>query len=747
MKKNLFFAVMAIVALASCTSDDFVGENNNSPNPGNGPEKAIVFNSGTKKVTRADWTGQDAAEKLGEQFVFTGLKTDASSTKLVFDQYTAKWYDNTANSTLSNSNDWEYVGETPAATTSLPSGATQSIKYWDYSATQYDFAAYSTPGVTVVTSEGDVANGKVFIEPQDDSGTPGNADFMSYSITGSAADLQKCYISDLVTHYNINDNTNKANTFGQVVTFSFRSLAAKIRLAFFETVPGYSVKDVQFYDKADYPNFASGTADYTPLLLTADGSSFLPAQDGNGTMYISFPTNGWAKAPENAANTSAPKTDYNKAHIEFAPATPTTTPNPNLSSSLEFGHLDDFAGIEKKEDDGDYLGRTSIDATYAGGLEDDVDDPNYGKGKYYPILPNEDSEDLMIRIKYKLVSTDGSDEEIVVDNATAVIPKELAKWSPNYAYTYIFKISDLTNGTTGIDQVTGDPVNGLTPITLNAVVVDSEDGVQETITTVSDPSITTYMAGKVITTHDQYIANGKPIYIIVNDGSENVELTADNAKLYTVDVDEDYAINSISEETVKNALRYGEKSTSGSVTYTVEDAKGYEFEVTDVTPASWLVTSIAAADSPTGNEITLDASNNKAAKFEPSSNTIYVFEYLIRERQDGVFAAVAPAKLASSGTTYYTFDGSDQTYKEFTVSGDVIVDAENKYFTKSGDNYFPVKPEKLTKGETYYTSNNRGGKGKFVATGNEIVSAADKYYYATTTPDPGEYMYKIIKVQ
>lgn len=745
MKKNLFFAAMAI-ALASCTSDDFVGENNNSPNPGNGPEKAIVFNSGTKKVTRADWTGQDAAEKLDEQFVFTGLKTDASSTKLVFDQYTAKWYDNTANSTLSNSNDWEYVGETPAATTSLPSGATQSIKYWDYSATQYDFAAYSTPGVTVVTSEDDVANGKVYIKPQSASGTPGDEGFMSYSITGSAADLQKCYISDLVTHYNIKDaNNNTANTFGQVVTFSFRSLAAKIRLAFFETVPGYSVKEVQFYTSADVDEtLPTDGSQYGPKLF---GTGSLPARGGAGTMYISFPTNGWANAPENAANTSAPKTDYNKAHIEFAPATSTTTPNPNLSSSLVFDNLGNFAKNEKKEEVDDYLGRTSIEATYAGGLERDSDDPNYGKGKYYPILPNEDSDDLMIRIKYKLVSTDGSEEEIVVDNATAVIPKELAKWSPNYAYTYIFKISDLTNGTTGIDQETGEPVMGLTPITLNAVVVDSEDGVQETITTVSDPSITTYMAGKVITTYDQYIANGKPIYIIVNNGSYNVELTAENAKLYTVDVDEDDAINSISEETVENALRYGEKSTSGSVVYTVRDAKGYNFSVTDVASELTFTKSIAAADSPTGNEITLDASSNKAATFDPNGGTIYVFEYQINARRDGVFEAVEPAKLASSGTTYYTFDGSDQTYKEFTVSGDVIVDAENKYFTKSGDNYFPVEPAKLTKDNTYYTSNNRGGKGKFVATGNEIVSAADKYYTATTTPDPGEYMYKIIKVQ
>ena len=59
MKKNLFFAAMAIV-LASCASDDFVGENNNSPNvPTN--DSQITFGLGVNRMTRAAISGSAAA--------------------------------------------------------------------------------------------------------------------------------------------------------------------------------------------------------------------------------------------------------------------------------------------------------------------------------------------------------------------------------------------------------------------------------------------------------------------------------------------------------------------------------------------------------------------------------------------------------------------------------------------------------------------------------------------------------------
>lgn len=720
MKKTLFIAALAIGALVSCSENEFVGETpstNSSNDVG-----AISFGTGIKKTTRAEWTGADAAEKLHNNFVFLGTKT-VSSRSTVFDHYNANWAQNTANSTESNSNGWEYVGYTPATTSQLPNGATQSIKYWDYTATQYDFAAYSlgkgvdedndntTPNTFATASRLDFTN-------LGNKANQATSQDPVYTLTGTVAKLKECYISDLVTAYNYNDNTNSANTFGQVVTLSFRSLAAKIRMAFYETIPGYSVKDLQFYDLVGN----GATASTTPSLLTANDAASLPTQDnegsaGNQTIKVYFETVGWSNAPENHANSSALKTDYNKAHVEFSSSS-------GKSSKLTFGLLADYAGSDKWEAADNYLGRASNTATYAGGLED-------GSGKYYTILPSEAGENLMIRVKYTLVSIDGSSEEIHVDNATAVIPQELASWKPNYAYTYIFKISDMTNGTTGVDKVTNNPVMGLTPITLNAVVVESEDGVQETITTVANPSITTYMAGKVVTDNDEYKVYGTtthPIYVVVNNGSNNVTLTPnDNVHLYTAVLDGSSAqtgksaINPISEESVDNALRYGVLSNDGTVA-TVTDANGWKLILTKVgssaTDKLTTETSIPASESPTGDAVNLTcASFVPTAPESPATVKYYVFQYIETAGTAGVFEAVAPKALTTG--TYYTLAVTEHTATGSEAAGD--------YYQKDGDNY--VKMAAIpTSGTTYYELTPT----PVTADGSQIVVASGSTDYVAT---------------
>ena len=641
MKKKIFFAAMAI-ALASCTSDDFIGENNNSPNLEEA-SNAIVFNTGTKATTRATKTGSDAATLLNNEFVFAGTK-GTSATAFVFDQYKAKYVANTAFTTESNSSNWEYVGYTPATTTTLPSGSSQSIKYWDYSVAQYDFAAYSL-GTGTATATAIAAGNK------------------SYTLTGTVDQLKAAYISDLVTAYKADGD------YGNVVTFSFRSLATKIRLAFYETIPGYSVKDVEFYSSDD-----ATTSSTTPTLYTKD--AVLPS--GEGTMTVTFPTVGYSN--KNA-------TDYNKAHVSFAQGS-----GVSAAKELTFGVLANYPSTyEGVLTTGNYLGRASNEATYADGTGT--------AGVYYSILPYETGANLKLRIKYTLVSTDGSGEQITVDKATAVVPAELAKWNPNFAYTYIFKISDMTNGTTGVDE-NNNPVYGLTPITLNAVVVDSEDGLQETITTVSTPSITTYTEGKVVTANDEY-TTGNIIYIIVNNGTSNETLTVGtNANLYTVtlaastdagDTPAASPVQPISEESVENALINGTKDDeTNPTTWTVKDANQWKLVVTksNLLNAS---TKIEATDSPTGNEIGVTGAKFTAG----ASGTKYVFEFIKTARTAGVYTAV------TSGTT-------------------------------------------LTKGYKYYLSNK--GVGEFTANGTEVADGSN-FFTQTTPPTKGEYAYKIIKIQ
>ncbi|MBR6893389.1 MAG: hypothetical protein IKN15_09155 [Bacteroidaceae bacterium] len=777
MKKSyLIMAAIASVALASCSDEQFVGEND--PGTGQGNPTVIRFGSLGKGLTRADLTGSAAAEKLGNKFVFFGTKTvpganSTSTTSKVFDHYNANWATNTAHTTESNSSDWEYVGYTPASTTDLASGAVQSIKYWDYAASQYDFAAYSL-GIGATTTENNqntttyaTASKINFANLGKSVMTTGENPTMNdpvYTLAGSAEALKACYISDLVTAY----NQSSVSDYGNVVTFSFRSLAAKIRIAFFETVPGYSVKNIQFYNKAEYtPSTGTfgtdGSADATPKLLTANDQATLP--NGAGTMKVYFPTIGF----DNRTGSTNAKTDYNKAHVVFA----NTSAN-DLSSTLTFNTLANLAAAESKETTGNtYLGRSSNNATYAGGLENN-------SGKYYTILPNESGANLMLRIKYTLVSTDGSGEEINVDNATAVIPAELAQWQPNYAYTYIFKISDMTNGTTGIDQATNKPSYGLTPITLNAVVVDSEEGVQETITTVSTPSITTYTQGKVVTENDEYVS-GNTIYVIVNNGTSNVALN-ETAKLYTVTqskVDNTSAANAnqpISEESVANAFAFGKKDNdSNPTTWTVTDANKWNLTLT----ASSLNfgNTIAAADSPTGNEITIGT--NEVATFTAgAAGTIYAFQYrkvdanktTYTAEEANKYNAKIPGAITTSNSYSFTSYAENKTTKYGTGIVKVVSTTGNEWTTvlvltntaannnvSNADSFvgqeFKVNATAFD-ANTFYQLYTTAGVAQPIYV-KVTTSADDVNAYNATLPgavststiNPDAYGYKIIKIQ
>lgn len=661
--KKLFILSAAVLALAACSNEDFI-----NGNEGEKIEKGemISFGSFTKGTSRADHSGADAAALLNNNFVVAGTKGSATPTTFVYDQYNVNWVENTANSTLSNTSNWEYVGYTPATTTTLPTGAVQSIKYWDYAADQYDFAAYSlgtsTSGSVTATAIDKVSK--------------------SYTLTGTANELVKCYISDLVTAYN---NTTD-DDFGKVVTFKFRSLGTKVRVGFYETIPGYSVKEVKFYTDA-----TTTTSAAKPTLF-AD-TEVLPA--GEGVMTVTFPTVG-------SSNREA--TDYNKAHVEF-----TQKSGVDKSATVLFTNGLVYGAKEKVEATGNiYLGRTSATASYSGTTYDIV-------------LPNETGATLNLRVKYTLVSTDGSGEEITVDNATAVVPQALTKWMPNYAYTYIFKISDNTNGYTNPEL---GPA-GLYPITFDAVVIDTEDGVQETITNVAPTSITTYQKGKVVTANDEYVAGN--IYVAVGD---NLALTAENAKLYTA-VASATSIQGITEETVANCLAHG---TLAGTTWTVTDAKTGTLALTSSSALQVGLSAIPATDAPNGNELTINC-----GKITAVAGTTYVFEFI---NDDAVDATYDDGVVLDEDVSLEGFYTKTDTYNSCGTGATAV--AGTKYYKLNGTEYEEVTD--LAEGadvSAYYTLTT-------TYTPCEATGKADgttKYYQQQTPFIPATKSYKVIKVK
>ena len=574
--KNFRFllAAVAVIVLASCSNDDFIGGSDVAQrNASNGE---ITFASGMGAITRADIVGADAATLLGSKFIVLGVKGDGTAAGMtpVFQNYLVQWQANSAGTSESNTHDWEYAGITAVDPSSI-AGTTQTIKYWDYGTASYDFAAFST-GKSEMIASGTPAAGQVLVSAIEYNGAEGKG----YTLKGSSDDLAKCYIADMVT-------VEKAD-YQKTVQMKFRSMGTKVRMAIYETVPGYAIKDVKFYTDDTTP-ITDGASSTDATLIGAD------AFKTSGEYTVTYPTIGLSNKG---------KSDYNKAHVKLG-ATSTA------ASNFGFGTLNYVAGEGSALSGSSiYLGRTLTNASYA------------GTSTYYQtVLPNEEGTSLELRIDYTLVSIDGSNEEIKVHGAKAFVPSTYTKWLPNYAYTYVFKISDNTNGVTNPSDLTHE---GLYPITFDAVVVDSEENTQSTITTVTLPSVTTYQKDHDPLADNEYVASKGDIYVQVSqNGTPKADLnTAGKSKLYTMS-----ALKSEAE--VMDALNIQESATAPSVT----GRNG--LTLTEAAIANDITTIVG----PDGNDI--DVTAGTAAKFTPAAGN-YAYVYKVEDKADTyIFTAVS----------------------------------------------------------------------------------------------------------
>lgn len=573
---KFFIAAASALALASCSSDDFLGEIQG--NEQNGATSAINFGGDTGKITRATSTGKTAAELLGSNFVvvgFKGSKTDVANNEVyAFDHYNVNFKDGSAFSTESNRAGWEYVNQdmtVNGADKSLAqSGATQqTIKYWDRSCASYDFIAFSM-------GKKDAAS-KYATPTHVDKDNLATA---AYTLSGNVNTLSECYISDMKTV--TEPNYNKTS-----VSMSFRHLASKVRMALFEIVPGYVISDVKFYTDTTSP-----TTDNTEGTLIGEFNN-------SGTLTVFFPTTGTKHAAEK---------DYNKAHVRFTKST--TAGETGVLNHKGFGAVNYNNQAE---------GTIPAGKTY---LSQNAADPSYCGAGYQNVLPSEGAASaITLRIDYKLTSVDGSKETINVKGATATVPAEYTEWKSGYAYTYIFKISQDTNGSTGGTST------GLTAISFDAVVVDDEaNGLQETITTVSDNSFTTYgyKDNKVTTNGNEYV-NGTDIYatVYVPAAGETAAKTVAPQKLYTVTL-EDGATQTINEASVANALVKGTNDTAKK-TWTVTDYAGKKMVVTETTGVASEVTSVPAGP---GYTLNVNALKWTGTVTDPATETYYAVEYV-----------------------------------------------------------------------------------------------------------------------
>ena len=747
MKKSYYILIAAVGAIfTGCTSDDIVV--NDEMAPVVEAETPIVFGSVKKGMTRADATGAEAADRLGNKFVVSGYKgpktewqttpPDPTPSTIVFDNYLVEYSENSANTTQSNSSNWEYVG-VDRIKHAIDKGITsQQIKYWDYSKAQYDFIAWSTGSATAVY-EGTPAAGQVLVSaitPATATGT--GTGKVAYTFTGTAADLSKCYIADLVT-------VKKSQYGDDPVTFKFRQLGTKVRIAIYETVPGYSVKNVEFYSAAA-SNDASAAA--AKLFTTTANDIYT-----EGTYTVTFPT---VDADGNA--------DNNQAHVTFAPKAGAAQ-----STIIDWGGLNYTIAEEGEKLGTEFLGRTSATASYAGNA-----DNNY----YVVYLPNEVGTNLNLRVNYTLESIDGSGEEITVKGATAQVPGIYTTWKPGFAYTYIFKISDKTNGYTGVydptkpddTTVNSDPA-GLYPITFDALVENAEDNdaTQETITLVSTPSITTYQKGSNVVNNDEYLAATGPIFVTVNDGGGYEEVTGlsagdDVSSYYTFNTTtgkytkcgvSDKAVDGTKYYKLEPVLANGalQTLTGKAALYTIPAGKT-EAEVIDalqmrdddaatgtIKGRSGLVLTEAAFTLTNSVEYGVDGNaipvaTDQAAKFTASAGT-YAFVYIKKApttANDVVKYQALKWANFETGQTKYRYDYKAPTHSYYNDNGttdDTTDDIEYfdaqkgvKYFAKDGEGKYTMQAPFVGQGVSNLYLD---AAGNTIASGY-AVTGTDYYY-------------------
>ena len=526
MKKYIFLAASALT-LASCSSDDFLGDT-----PGSTPtsaNSAIKFDGNAGKISRTSNSGT-TAEMLGNEFKIYGVKSGAetgSGYTPVFQNYLL-WYDNENKNTTTNKSGWEYVG-TAGTHGSATLNSNQTIKFWDYASADYRFVAGApstafnfTPGTNNTLESATI------------TGLSGHITANTESGTDPKTEPNPVYVAKPVVVSPGNDK--------QPVTFTFVRHQTKVRVGIYETIPGYTITDIKFYD-ADGTTATSSNI----ILTSATANYFVGGSNVSGTVTYKW-------------TTSTPSYTFNY------------TDNENLKKSKNWyaGKLESGA-----------LATTSSEQEVAKLYGTDNDMSTTG---YFTVLPTQatTASPILIKCDYTLTSDDGSNETIYIKGATAAIPAAYSKWNTNTLYTYLFKISENTNGYTGNDP----NKTGLYPITFDAAVEAPQFGMEGTITTFTTPSITTHQEGSVVENSGIKYVTNKNIKVTITDntsGETKVLSKGGNAegnvavyKLSQERTEADLQLASVSTEELKSANSKDVTLATDNKSFTFSpDGEGY----------------------------------------------------------------------------------------------------------------------------------------------------------------------------
>ena len=420
MKKTVFLA-LATVALASCSSDELIS---NSSADEAGSKAPIAFSVEKQNITRAE---QSLESTKHYNFGVWAYKVKGDNNQLVMGNYLVGYSDgnglgyandgattwaNAAGTLDDHKSPWFYekLGTDEYENTDASKGyiktdsdfmsanKNQYLRYWDLAFDNTNFYAYAPYRSTGVTF--DYTTKKITVDQAAQTAAYDNPtlhEFMYAGATAKNADLKD-------------------------VTLKFKHLGAQVNLRFYEDVRGYKVQIIDVVPEKDNSGIQA-----TPATKSGDTYTKADYYTSCGAT-IDFST---ITTPSASVNHTGAKT---------------TQDNLKFVIPGKDNHLTDF----KSKRDVNY---SIIPEKVSTGTQTFAESPTV----YYPVAQPESSEvGFTFHVSYKLIAEDNG-EEITVKNARVYVPAKsgsdfIAAWQPNTKYTYTFKITENSTGST-------DPTN------------------------------------------------------------------------------------------------------------------------------------------------------------------------------------------------------------------------------------------------------------------------------------------------
>lgn len=394
MRKLLLITAYSAL-IASCTNDTELNGGNNSESKQNTIGFEVLHrNSITTKAGKSNL--QDAGHYNFGVFAYKNIS--GSSSQQVMNNYLVGYkginvgYNLTdANQTTLSSSNWAY----------------EKLGYSEYT---YDGSErYYKKDETFYMSN----NTNQYLKYWDKSSE--SVDFYAYApyINGNqtatfAPDTKKMTIGndgikdgydDRSKHEFMYANTTvaKAN-YNKEVQLAFKRISAKMQIKFYEDITGYEVQILNLKE-----DNTSGVCAAPAIALTGEETAYT-----YGTLYHSA-----------------------GATIDFSSANPLLS----LTGNTKF---------TRESTNGECL---RFNVPTANPIGTDKNNASPSSTTYYLIPINQDNTGLTFHVTYKLTAED-TQETITVRNATVHVPYSACNWTSNNSYTYIFKITKNSTGTT-----------------------------------------------------------------------------------------------------------------------------------------------------------------------------------------------------------------------------------------------------------------------------------------------------------